>query len=143
MNWGYRLMFGMMAFMAFILYMVINSFSVESDLVAEDYYQQELDYQSRIKAKQNTSDLIGGFNVVKQNEEVVVNFPSDFYGQEMNGAIQIYVPSDAAKDKKYPIKENLMAFNFPISDLADGNNVIKIHLEVAGKTYYYEQLIKP
>lgn len=61
----------------------------------------------------------------------------------MNGAIQIYVPSDAAKDKKYPIKENLMAFNFPISDLADGNNVIKIHLEVAGKTYYYEQLIKP
>lgn len=143
MNWGYRLMFGMMAFMAFILYMVINSFSVESDLVAEDYYQQELDYQSRIKAKQNTSDLIGGFNVVKQNEEVVVNFPSDFYGQEMNGAIQIYVPSDAAKDKKYPIKENLVAFNFPISDLADGNNVLKIHLEVGGKTYYYEQLIKP
>lgn len=136
-------MFGMMGFMAFILYMVINSFSVESDLVSEDYYQQELDYQSRITAKQNTQNLIGGFDVIIDGEELVVNFPSDFYGQEMNGAIQIYVPGDASKDKEYAISENLLAYNFPVSDLAEGNNVIKIHLEVEGKDYYFEKLVKP
>lgn len=143
MNWGYRLMFGMMAFMAFILYMVINSFSVESDLVSEDYYQQELDYQSRIKAKQNTQNLIGGFDAVIEGEELVVNFPSDFYGQELNGVVQIYVPSDASKDKEYALNENVVAFNVPVSDLAEGNNIIKINLEVGGKTYYFEKLIKP
>ena len=47
MNWGNRIILVFVCFIAFILSMVTRAFQQDFDLVAEDYYAQELNYQKK------------------------------------------------------------------------------------------------
>ena len=48
MNWGYKILFVYIAFVAGILAMVFGSSSQKVDLVTPDYYAKELKYQDKI-----------------------------------------------------------------------------------------------
>ncbi len=56
MNWGTKIVFGMIAFMLFIIAMVVYMFSVHSNdtLVDEDYYEKGINYDQEYTAMQNT-----------------------------------------------------------------------------------------
>ncbi len=55
MNWGTKIVLGMVAFMLFIIAMVIYMFSVHGNdaLVADDYYEKGINYNEEYEAKQN------------------------------------------------------------------------------------------
>jgi hypothetical protein len=55
MNWGTKIILGMVAFMLFIIVMVIYMFSVHGNdaLVDEDYYEKGINYNNEYNAKQN------------------------------------------------------------------------------------------
>jgi hypothetical protein len=55
MNWGTKIVLGMIAFMLFIIAMVIYMFSVHGNdaLVDEDYYEKGINYNQEYNAKQN------------------------------------------------------------------------------------------
>ena len=57
MNWGYRIIIVFVLFIAGILSMVLYVNSKGADLVAEDYYMQEVNYQDIINAKSNSVAL--------------------------------------------------------------------------------------
>jgi hypothetical protein len=56
MNWGTKIVLGMIAFMLFITAMVIYMFSVHGNdaLVDEDYYEKGINYNQEYNAMQNT-----------------------------------------------------------------------------------------
>ncbi|MCY1552773.1 hypothetical protein D9M68_891920 [compost metagenome] len=56
MNWGTKIILGMIAFMLFIIAMVAYMFSVHDNdaLVAEDYYEKGINYDQDYNALQNT-----------------------------------------------------------------------------------------
>lgn len=55
MNWGTKIVLGMVAFMLFIIAMVVYMFSVHGNdaLVDEDYYEKGINYNQEYDAKQN------------------------------------------------------------------------------------------
>jgi hypothetical protein len=55
MNWGTKIVLGMIAFMLFIVAMVVYMFSVHGNdaLVDEDYYEKGINYDREYKATQN------------------------------------------------------------------------------------------
>ena len=55
MNWGTRIVLGMVAFMLFIIGMATYMFMVHDNdsLVEEDYYEKGLSYDQEYKAKEN------------------------------------------------------------------------------------------
>jgi len=57
MNWGTKIVLGMIAFMLFIVAMVAYMFSVHGNdaLVDEDYYEKGIKYNQEYDAKQNVS----------------------------------------------------------------------------------------
>mgnify|MGYP000509856137 FL=1 len=60
-NWGTGIVIVIAAFISFIMYFVItmstnNKYSY--DLVTDNYYQQELQYQKQIEAEKNAKNLI-------------------------------------------------------------------------------------
>jgi hypothetical protein len=57
MNWGYKILFVYLAFVAGILLMVFKSSIQKRDLVTPDYYAKELKYQQRIDAVKKTQAL--------------------------------------------------------------------------------------
>ncbi|RZK53691.1 MAG: nitrogen fixation protein FixH [Pedobacter sp.] len=56
MNWGTKIVLGMIAFMLFIVAMVVYMFSVHGNdaLVDEDYYEKGINYNKEYNATQNT-----------------------------------------------------------------------------------------
>ena len=55
MNWGTKIVLGMIAFMLFIIAMVVYMFSVHGNdaLVDEDYYEKGINYNQEYNAIQN------------------------------------------------------------------------------------------
>ncbi|RZK40981.1 MAG: nitrogen fixation protein FixH [Pedobacter sp.] len=58
MNWGTKIVLGMVAFMLFIIGMVVYMFKVHGNdaLVDENYYEKGIDYDREYNAKQNVLD---------------------------------------------------------------------------------------
>jgi hypothetical protein len=57
MNWGLRIVLVYIGFVAMILTLVFKARSEKIELVAPDYYEQEIVYQNRIEALQNMRSL--------------------------------------------------------------------------------------
>lgn len=55
MNWGTKIVLGMIAFMLFIIAMVVYMFNVHGNdaLVDDDYYEKGINYNEEYTAKQN------------------------------------------------------------------------------------------
>lgn len=58
MNWGTKIILGMITFMLFIIGMVIYMFHVHGRdaLIEENYYEKGIDYNTEYNAKQNVAD---------------------------------------------------------------------------------------
>ena len=59
-NWGTGIVLAFIAFISFIMYFVISmntDKSLDHDLVNEDYYKQELEFQNDIDKEKNAKTL--------------------------------------------------------------------------------------
>ncbi len=138
MNWGQRLALALTCFIGFILFMVISSHSIESDLETEDYYEQEITYQDRIDAKANTASLEDVFTVDQSEEFIAISFPEDFK-EGVSGQVHLFRPNNADLDLKLSIPDNSKHISIPKSKIKTGQYELKITCDVQGSQYYFEQ----
>ena len=57
MNWGNSIILTFVLFASFVIYLVVQTFRASTDLVAEDYYAQEINYQQKIEQRANLEKL--------------------------------------------------------------------------------------
>ncbi|NIJ45181.1 nitrogen fixation protein FixH [Wenyingzhuangia heitensis] len=99
-NWGTSIVLAFVAFIVFILFFVVKTFTqpaYEYDLVSEEYYQDELEFQQTINNSENASVL--GENVIfdKKNNQFVITIPNK-KKDVINGFIKFYRPSNEKLD---------------------------------------------
>ena len=76
MNWGKGLTIAIIAFMSFILYMVITLMTKgNADLVSEDYYKKEIEYEKEITALKNSENTTEKVTINDKGEFIVFQFP--------------------------------------------------------------------
>jgi hypothetical protein len=118
LNWGFGIFAFYTAFVVFILFLVFRSSQEQVDLVTEDYYEQELDYQNIIRKKNNALALDPGLTYTINKMEIALSFPSD--QSLIAGDIKIYRASNKNFDKDFKIEldsENKMELNLDQSPL--------------------------
>ena len=74
-NWGTGIVLAFIGFISFILYFVITMSTnkkYDHDLVTDDYYKQELEYQSDINKEKNAKTLNQNLNWKKTDEGLVI-----------------------------------------------------------------------
>ncbi|MFN5443880.1 MAG: FixH family protein [Crocinitomicaceae bacterium] len=77
MNWGKGLTIAIIAFMSFILYMVITLMTKgNADLVSEDYYKKEIEYEKEITALKNSENSTEKVTINNKGEFIVFQFPT-------------------------------------------------------------------
>lgn len=77
MNWGKGLTIAIIAFMSFILYMVITLMTKgNADLVSEDYYKKEIEYEKEITALKNSENAIEKVTIKNKGEFILFQFPT-------------------------------------------------------------------
>ena len=138
MNWGIRITFAYLAFVALILSLVIGSVQQDFHLVTKDYYAQELAYESRINELQNTHGLEVQPIIQKQPGELTIHLPSTL--TDIKGTIHLYRPSDARLDRKWDIALSPSGQqSLPTAGLRKGLWKVQLEWEATGKTYYFEK----
>lgn len=137
MNWGTKLVIGMITFMAFIITLVVLMMRSDSDdLVDQDYYQKGIEYdkdyvrKNRVMEDQAEPEINSG-------ERLKINFKSP-----AKGTIRFLHPSDETKDKVIPMDSgNGNTLEIPLNDFASGHWKILLEWQSSGKEYMFQRSI--
>jgi hypothetical protein len=140
MNWGWKLTLVYSLFVAGILTLVFKARSEKVDLVATDYYAQELAYSQRLEAQRNASLLQVKPKAFQQEDNLIVEIPVACESLT-NGNIHVYCPADAALDQKLLLTNDTLQ-SFPVESLTPGIYLIKFSFQLNEKPYYIEQAIE-
>lgn len=130
-------------FVLLIATMVSLSISQKVDLVSKDYYEQELQFQNKINLMDRTKLLSEQLSWQVQNDELVLDFPDQFKGQQTSGKVFFFRPSDAVLDKNFELQtDTLNTKSMSIKKMKSGLYKIQINWEVENIQYYNEGFIQ-
>ncbi len=139
-NWGTGIVLSFIAFIAFILYFVVLSFrdpASNHDLVTDDYYKKELNYQQDLDASKNLEQFGGGVQALITEDGLLIEFPAAMEATKINGTVSLYRPSNKQLDFETPIQLSNRQMLIPKSRLLDGRWDIRISWTYGGKPYLY------
>ena len=142
LNWGTGIVLAFIGFIAFILYFVINMITNEKynhDLVTEDYYKAELEYQNDIDKETNSKLLSQSITYKKTDEGLVVYFPEDLQPEKIEGKLFLYRPSNKQLDFETTLSLSKSHLLIPDNRLVDGRWNIKIDWQYNGKSYLFKK----
>ena len=144
-NWGTGIVIAIVAFMGFILYMVITMSTDKKfsyDLVTEKYYQQELGFQDEINAEKNALELKEKVTVKRTEKGLKIEFPKEFSPEEIKGKVFLYRPSNKQLDFEIPISISNTYLLVPEKRLLDGRWNINIAFKYNNKDYLIKKEIQ-
>ncbi len=143
-NWGTGIVLAFVAFISFIMYFVVVANSdprADHDLVTEEYYRKELEYQGDLTASDNLQAFGGRVAIIRQAEGLQVRFPAGMDPQKINGKMFLYRPSNKQLDFELPIQNSDTLQLIPASRLLDGRWDIKLSWTYEGKPYLYKERV--
>ncbi|MEP5253930.1 FixH family protein [Winogradskyella rapida] len=140
-NWGTGIVVAFIGFISFIMYFIITM-SVDDkydfDLVTEDYYGQELEFQEDLNKEALSKTLATNLNWSKSSEGLSINFPKDIDYNTITGTVFLYRPSNKQFDFEIPISLSNHNLLIPDKRLLGGRWNIKIDWKTADKAYIYK-----
>ncbi|MGC6431039.1 MAG: FixH family protein [Jejuia sp.] len=144
LNWGTGIVLAFIGFIAFIMYFIITmnvDHKYDHDLVSENYYGEELKYQSDINKLKNAKTLKTNISYKKTAEGLMISFPNDIDYKKITGNMFLYRPSNKQLDFETAISLSNPYLLIPDSRLVDGRWNIKIDWQYNGKSYLFKEAI--
>lgn len=114
------------------------------ELVTDNYYEQELNYETTIAKIRNTNTLAEKpfFTINKQKSLLVLQMPAVINPTALRGKIHLFRPSDAKQDRSFNLLcDSLNQQIIPINGLLSGKWRLKFDWTDGQKSYYQEQVI--
>lgn len=144
MSWGWKIVVLYSAFVVMTLSMVVYFMGHKVDLVADDYYKQEIEYQGQMDKISNAKSLKEPveFEYTPSSRQVKLNFPQAHLGNTLRGKIHFYRPSNADEDKEFEVKpadsgEQIIG----VGSLSKGLWKIKISWQSGDTSYFDEKVV--
>jgi hypothetical protein len=145
MSWGYRIAIGYGAFVVLTITLVVLAFQHDVNLIAKDYYSQELEFQNQIDSHNNLVALEEKMELraLKAAQQLNISFPAASIAADTQGSIQFFRPSDGSLDfeMKFDGSEG-KDLSYSTAQMPKGYWRIKINWTSAGKAYFFEQPVQ-
>jgi len=142
MNWGKSIVLAFVLFAALIITMVVISMRHDVNLVAPNYYEEELAHEDQMNRIRNFNGLETKPTISRNGSQIILSFPIDIANQIESGEIHFFRPSDQSVDKKIEIKlDQNYRQSFPTSALSTGLWKTKLSWKTATQEYFFEQKI--
>lgn len=140
-SWGWRISLLYVGFVAMILILVWKSTTQKIDLVADNYYEQELRFQQRIDQSKRAKSLPTPLKWSVSDSEIIIQYPN-LSAQPVVGEVRFYCPSDNGKDASFQIVTNeTLQQTIPISKLKPARYQIQIQWKTGDLTYWDEGVV--
>ena len=142
MNWGTKIILAFLAFAVFLGILIYRVYQSDMDLVAPDYYQQELVFQEQIDKIENERSLKHSVSIEHNPnlERLFIKFPAD--ADVASAELALYRPSDASLDLKWQLEldqNNSQAVS--TAELATGLWQLKLEWQDRSRAYLKQQNI--
>jgi hypothetical protein len=140
-NWGTGIVIAFIGFISFIMYFIITMTTNDKydfDLVTEDYYGEELKFQSDIDKEVHSKTLKTNLSWSKTDEGIVINFPEDIDISKIKGNVFLYRPSNKQFDFEISISLSNYTLLIPDKRLLGGRWNIKVDWEYNKNAYLYK-----
>jgi hypothetical protein len=137
MNWGHKIAAVYISFALFMIFLVVMAFRQNFDLVADDYYAQEIAYQTRIDHVQNAKAKNYMVTAEQDAEKLTLRFPVP----ATNVKVHIFRPSDEGMDLHGASETSITELIFLRKDLSTGKYLAKVEWQAEGVTFYEEKVI--
>ena len=143
-NWSWGIFAVYTVFALFLLGFWYFSTFHKVEMVADNYYEQTLKYQTRIDKIQNANNLPQKpyFYVDKKTSQLILVIPGKINFSALRGKIKLFRPSDASKDQMINLLPDQQGRQIvPIAGLAGGKWRVQMEWADGEKEYYLEQVM--
>ncbi|MES2560878.1 MAG: FixH family protein [Bacteroidota bacterium] len=136
-NWGTRIFILYTGFVCLIACLVILSMQQKTDLVAKDYYAQELVYQDKLDKINNTVKLGKLVNYEIQDGILTLQFPEGTTFP-VSGTVNLFCPSDMEKDQHISFESGENLVGLKLGANSKGMYKLEIDWKSDSQAYYQE-----
>ncbi len=142
MNWGHKIGIVIALFLAGMLGMVYYASIQTNDMVDDNYYQKELDYQQIIDAQNNLA-AVSTNNIISQTMfDVVITLPLGTFEQLVKGHVELLRNDNKNGDVQLDIKpDGYNRRTIPKSTLTKGSYKARIRWTNGDKEFYKEETV--
>ncbi|MBH2005613.1 MAG: FixH family protein [Sphingobacteriia bacterium] len=142
MGWGTRIIIAYVAGVCFILFFVVKSMMLNTEMVEEDYYSKELAYNTYIESVANAGSLAQPIAITDNDGQVEVSIDSVTAGSLSKGQVHFYNPASEKADKKLTLNPSASGrYFFDKSSFVKGKYIVRVSFELNAKPYFTEQVI--
>ncbi|RMF23875.1 MAG: hypothetical protein D6765_12475 [Bacteroidetes bacterium] len=141
-NWGTGIFLFYSFFVAALAFQVYKSTQYDRTLVVEDYYAQDLQYQSHLDKLQNSADLPEKVRIELERpaDRLTIQFPENLPGP--TGTVSLYRPDDKNLDLQLPLKvDDHNRMTLPTAPLKPGKWKVQVDWQSDGVPYFDEKVI--
>lgn len=141
-NWGTGIVLAFIGFISFILYFVISmtvNKKYEHDLVTENYYSQELEFENELHKQRNAQSLEEDLFWTHTEKGLVITFPEDMTPSDITGNVFLYRPSNKQLDFESTISLSDHNLLIPDKRLLGGRWNIKVDWQYKGNSYIFKK----
>ncbi len=140
MNWGHKLTLVIIAFIFCMLTMVFIAYKQTNDMVDDNYYEKEMNYQSLIDASHNLNAISNDAIIIQTSKEVSVQIPPQMVKGFKGGQLVFMKTDNQKKDFSLNFTPDVYGlFVIPKSKFSTGAYKVKIQWESNKKDYYREE----
>ncbi len=138
MNWGKGIVIGMVLFMGFIVTLVVIMMRQNIDLVREDYYQKELEYDDQYNAEQVYQQTKDSINIAIVNEVLEIKLGKSFQNDSL--LVELKRPNNQAQDLSFKVLAQPQVI-IPVEKLPKGSFECILFGKTGGKKYQFKENI--
>ena len=140
--WPYAIIAYFVVFITGIVAWVSFATRHDDQLVRADYYDHEIKYQSQIERVARTRALKDESIIVYHpaQKTIRITFPDELRGQNIEGNIHLYRPSDARLDKRISLSPSIDGIQqISVGGLQQGLWKLRLDWKLDDAEYYIEK----
>lgn len=140
--WPYGVLAAFVLFATGIATAVTIALKHPESLVSDNYYEQELKYQSQINDAARARNVGAEIRFDAAEKQAVIALPNGPAGQPITGTVQLYRADAPALDHTVDLKLSAGGVQtLDCSKLASGPWLLKVAWQSGGQGYYLEQKV--
>lgn len=137
-TWGHGIVIALGSFIAFILFLifVFSNGMQTSELVSDNYYQDELLYQQTIDAKNNADMQAEKPSYSQSPAGITITFPASITPEGKSVKFELFRTDDSNLDVAKEVQLNAQnQFTIPSKVISKGSYTLKLNWEKNNKSY--------
>jgi nitrogen fixation protein FixH len=141
--WPIAIVAWFIAFALFIVIFIAWATHQREDLVAANYYENDVRYQQQLGRMNQAQPLAAAVGITYDPAQgsIVLTLPAA-QAREATGTVHLYRPSDARLDREMPLALNTEGMQkLDASELRSGLWKVRVQWSAGGKDYFVERMV--